>query len=160
MSRAAQLFEESRTISNTVGDKFGYSSACLGLGRVALSSGDKSLARTFITEAVRICYERGWMGIAAIGGLYLARQLVMTENRVIAIRLWSASAKASGDMHDLPPRPKAEYEQELIRSRDMVGADNWDREWEAGQSLSLDDAILRALEEVALLETESGQVAM
>jgi tetratricopeptide (TPR) repeat protein len=147
LADARQCHEESLKQLHQVGDPSPAAYVGRHLGYVAAAEGRRDEAlRHFITSLAvnqRLGDMRGTFGVlAALVGLAATR-----EHAAIAAQLSGALAIVleQAGAPTLNPRDRALYERALALVRDVLGADGFAAECEAGRALSLETALAHAL---------------
>jgi predicted ATPase/class 3 adenylate cyclase len=147
VSRA--LFEESLAISREVGDRQGIGFSLGTLGNVAAAQGDNASACAFFRQSLAIRRELGdrW-GIAEVleGLSYVALALAGPAR---ATRIDGAAERLREEIGSpLPPNERPRYDRHVATARAALGDDvAFDRAWQEGRALTIEQAIELALEE-------------
>jgi predicted ATPase len=147
--QAGRLLERALIIYRQSGNKDMVATTLSGLAHVETLAGNQSRARTLLDEALAHFREtgnkRGMTDVLA--GL---SQLTATAGPpATAARLLGASdalLEAIG-IH-LNPRERAEFEQRVSAVRAQIGDEVFQAAWDEGRSMSLEQAIACALEEI------------
>ena len=143
------LFEESLAISRDVGDRQGIGFSLGTLGNVAAAQGDNASARAFFKQSLAIRLELGdrW-GIAEVleGLSYVAFALAEPGR---AIRIGGAAERLREEIGSpLPQNERPRYDRHVAAARVALGDDvAFDRAWQEGRALTLEQAIKLALAE-------------
>jgi predicted ATPase/class 3 adenylate cyclase/DNA-binding CsgD family transcriptional regulator len=120
--------------------------ALAALGGIALSRGDRTMARHRLRHGIAIYHELGDPGgIAQILERFVGLAAVQGQPED-AVRLAGAAAtlrERAGT--PLAWRGRAKLDQVLAPSRHMLGQERADALWRTGRALSLDDAVAAAL---------------
>ena len=118
------------------------------LGHIALAQGDLTAARASFTEGLSIFRELGGKGGIA-EGLEAFASLSGAEKRAErAVRLFSAAERMRSALGaPLPVPDRSRYETGIAGARMSLGEPAFRRAWEAGRSLTGDQAVAYALEE-------------
>lgn len=148
-SSARELYEESLAIRRGLGYRGGIADSLHNLGNVALELGDYASARALNTESLEIWRDLGHrVGIPySLDGL--AAVIAALGGHLRAARIWGASERVREEIESpLSPDQRLEHDPRLAASRAAVGDDAaFDRAWQEGRSLTLEQAIALALEE-------------
>jgi tetratricopeptide (TPR) repeat protein len=146
--RARELLHEHLELSRVTGTMSSAAPAHCNLARLALIVGDLGAARDHFQRYLRASHELGWTGDVPLDIRFMASVFAREGKYNEAIRIWSASDRAVGDLwHMFPQSRVVLYRQELSDVRRVVGEEAWHREWAYGQRLSIDEALSLALEE-------------
>ena len=149
LASARALNEESLAIGRELGDRDGIASNLHNLGIVAYLQDDLASGRALHKEGLAIRRELGdRLGIArALEGL--ATVVAALGSSLRAARIWGAAERLREEIGSpLPPTERARYGQCEAAARTDIGDDaTFDRAWQEGRALTLDQAIELALEE-------------
>jgi ATP/maltotriose-dependent transcriptional regulator MalT len=144
--RAGSLYEESLDLWRESGGKAGIASALHKLGQVKRREGKPVEAGGLLRESLVLQRQLGnKQGIAeclaALGGL---SQSPAGPHK--SARMLGAANKLLGQIGaPLAPADRIELERALESARAALGAAAWEKEWEEGHRLTLDDAVAEAL---------------
>jgi tetratricopeptide (TPR) repeat protein len=147
MARAVLLLEEGMAILKKTRDRMGLGSLLVMLGRAKRAQGDVASATALIQEGLILCQQFNHKpGIAtALEGL---AGLAIAENAGQAARLFGAADAIRGALGtplSLIDRPA--YEHDAAAAQAQLGEAAFAGAWAAGQSLTLEQAIARALQD-------------
>jgi non-specific serine/threonine protein kinase len=145
---ASALHGESLAIQRELGNPVGIARSLNRLGRVAHALGNASSARDLYEEGLRIHGELGdRRGVAeSLEGL-AAVILSESEVQISARLLGAAHALRETIGSPLPPNEQETYDQRVAQACAVVGRDTFAAAWEAGQSLSWEQAVVTALKD-------------
>jgi predicted ATPase/DNA-binding SARP family transcriptional activator len=146
MERACMLYTEAMAICRSLNDRQSVNWVACSLGDVALQQNDLKTARSYFEESLRISQElqeTRTMGVALDRiGIVACRE----GNHPAGLRLMSAA-----ESHLIPlgspgvPSEKDLHPAVLAEARVRLGAHACDAAWNAGKTLSIDQAIALAL---------------
>ena len=143
---ARGLYEESLAIFRELGNKRGIAYAFDNLGLVALEQHNTELARLHLEQSLRLREEIGYkIGIAY--GLSSMAQVLHKEGRVVAAAQLQGACMALFEEMGAPMEP---YEQQRFDKtsailKQTLGEDAYQRAFDAGKRLTLEEAIALAL---------------
>jgi predicted ATPase len=146
--QAVALLEESLSLFNEVGDRRSAALAALNLADALRDSGDLTQAGVHYRDALTEFGAAEDRALVAEGLLGLARLLVRERRFEHAARLLGA---ASALAHDADPdSPQESFQPAILEAegtviRSQLGNDAFAAAWDAGRSLSLDEAVQVAL---------------
>ena len=144
---AQALHAESLAIRRDLGDRWGIASSLDNLGGVADLQGDHRAAQALHAESLTIRRELGdRSGIAfSLEGLASGAFALAAPGR--AARMWSAAERLRGEIGaPLPPDDRLSYERRVAATRAVMGDDAaFDRAWQEGRAMTLEQAIAYAL---------------
>jgi tetratricopeptide (TPR) repeat protein len=144
---AQTLQEEALVIRRELGDRGGIANSLNSLGSVAYEEGDYVSARMLHEQSLAIQRELGnRRGIAY--SLESIAALTSAQGKAQrAARLWGAAqALREAIGSPLSPNERAEYDQRLAETRSMLGEEAFAAACSEGRSLSMEQAIVVALE--------------
>jgi predicted ATPase/DNA-binding SARP family transcriptional activator/Tfp pilus assembly protein PilF len=145
-AEASALLKECLAINRTLRYPFGISRALNNLGIVALGEGHADEAHRLFSESLRMKRNAGrWAGIpwtlAGLAGVAAAQ-----GQRERAARLFGAAAAGREPIgNDLPP----DFAERVAALRPAMGEQAFAAAWAAGSSMSLQQAVEYALEEIS-----------
>jgi predicted ATPase/DNA-binding winged helix-turn-helix (wHTH) protein/Tfp pilus assembly protein PilF len=148
---ARALYEESLAIKRDLGDKRGTANTLNNLGMVALELGDLAAARAQNEESLAIRRELmdRWGITNSLEGL--AAIIAASGNSPRAARIWGAAErlrKENGSPR--PPNEQPAYDRHVAAARNGSGdGAAFDRAWQEGHALTLEQAMELALEKSA-----------
>ena len=163
--QARQLFEESLAIHRRLDDAWGISGSLSNLAFLALETKDNDTARRLLDESIKLDGKAGY-GYRIAGSLELSAKLAAAENRPQrAARLYGAASVARESFRlsvgpdwragsigfsfvptgiDFPdPGRKVDELQALL------GDEAFSKAWAQGEAMSLEEALVYAMEEDA-----------
>jgi non-specific serine/threonine protein kinase len=147
VSRA--LFEESLAISRDVSDPQGIGFALGTLGNIAAAQGDNASARALFKQSLAIRLELGdrWGIAEVLEGLSYVASALAEPGR--AIRIIGAAERLREEIGSpLPLNERPRYDRHVAAARAALGDDAaFDRVWQEGHGLTLEQAIKLALAE-------------
>lgn len=143
---AHALHEESLTFRRELGDRQGIAGSLSNLGDVAFDQGDYSRARALHMESLAIQRELGdrW-GIAySLEGL--SSVMAGLNDPAHAARLWGTAERLREEIGaPLPPFDRLRYDQRVAAARTAIGAEDFNRTWQEGRAMTVEQAIALAL---------------
>jgi non-specific serine/threonine protein kinase len=150
---ARALLEESLAIHRELGDRFGIATSLSNLGNVVLNQGDHPAARALLEESLAIRRELGdRFGIPySLEGL--AAVVASLRDPLRAARIWGATERSRAEIGTpLQLWERSGYDRRVAAARIASGDDAaFDRAWQEGRGLTLDQAI-----DLALAKTVEG----
>jgi predicted ATPase/DNA-binding winged helix-turn-helix (wHTH) protein len=145
---ATALLKESLAIHRELGDRSGIALSLSNLGHVALNQGDHPAARALYEESMAISREIGqhWAIPYSLEGL--AAVAASLQDSLRAARIWGATERSRVEIGaPLSPNERSGYDRHVAAARIASGDDAaFDRAWQEGRRLTLDQAIDLALE--------------
>jgi predicted ATPase/class 3 adenylate cyclase len=146
---ARSLYEENLTIWRELGDRGGIAGTLSNLGDVACKLGDYPAAGALHQEVLAIRRELGDMAGIASSLEDMATVVAALGSSLRAARIWGAAERLRAEVGSpLPPGDRPDYDRRLATARATLGDDAaFDRAWEAGRALTLEQAIELALAE-------------
>ncbi|NOK58208.1 MAG: hypothetical protein GFH27_549279n15 [Chloroflexi bacterium AL-W] len=154
MARA--LHEESLTLKREVGDTWGIASALGNLGNLATQHGDYAAAWSYHQESLTLKQSLGnQQGIA--GSLNGLAEIAVAFSQYERAVLLSGAASAMRDAISvaLPPSDQIGVDNSLAVARSHLSEEAFIESWEAGQALTLEEAITLAQEALSAPRTVS-----
>jgi non-specific serine/threonine protein kinase len=148
--RARALYEESLAIERELGNSGGIATSLSDLGALAHKQGDYAAAGALRRESLMIRRELGdRRGMAySLEGLAETSVTVLGSSRRAARILGAAERLREQIGTPLPPIELPQYDMKVASARAALGDDvAFDRAWQEGRALTLDEAIALALEE-------------
>ncbi len=144
---ARSLYAESLAIRRTLGDRSGIATSLLNLGLAASDQGDHGSAQVLFAESLVAFQELGYRRGLADALEALAYVGATPADPARAARIWGAAACLRALIGaPLPPNERARYDGRVATARAALGDDSaFDRAWQEGHDLPLDDAIGLAL---------------
>lgn len=147
---ARVYLEEAIALSREAGDSWYLGIGLGGLGRAVRGQGDDAKAMTIFRESLRVVRDLGERTESSPGLWGLAQIAADRGDTIRAARL--AGARWAGALQHVVVRGsamEARVHHEITAVRSRVEPEVWDREWEVGRAMSLEEAIAYALEEEA-----------
>jgi predicted ATPase/DNA-binding SARP family transcriptional activator len=148
--RAKALLEEALALARELGDHGLCAYTVIYLGHSASRSGDAVMAASHYQETIRLCRDIGnkyLLPYALEGWAWATRDHGEGER---AVQLYGAAAALrAATQAVLAPHEAADREQKLVALRERLGAADFEREWAAGERMSLEEAVALALEEAS-----------
>lgn len=143
---ATERYSEAIDRSRQQRDPKNLSRALANLGNLLASSGDIAPAAKMLKESLVIRRELEDTEGMAYGLAGLAEAAIASGNLTLGATLHSAQDRLRRDI-GLPVQAKQRppYEAKLAWLRDALGTDTYDAAWAAGQDLTTDEAIDKAL---------------
>ena len=146
VKKAQEIFEECLTIYRELGNKLGLSYMLGNLGDAIFAQGNLARARELYEEAFMISRELGDKNSFAVGFSSLANVLCQEGH-------YSRSAQVQGAVISilrelgtfLEPIEQAGFEKTTGLLKEFMNSDQYEKEFEAGEALSLEQAIELAL---------------
>jgi hypothetical protein len=140
---------ESLTLRRELGDRQGIAQSLHSLANVAREQGDYSSAQALYKESLAIKQELGdrWGIAGSLEGLaYIASA---SAGPARAARIWGGAERLREEIGSaLPPIDRPGHDLQVAAARSALGDDvAFDRAWQAGRALTLEQAIADALEE-------------
>ena len=146
-SDARKLLDESLTIYRELGDREGTGSSLNQLGHLAVAAADHVSAQELHEESLAIHCELGdRSGIAAsIEGIAELASVLGEPGR--AACLWGAMERLREDIGaPLAPSEREPHDRHVAAARAaLTDASCFDRAWQEGRAMTLDEAIAQAL---------------
>jgi tetratricopeptide (TPR) repeat protein len=150
---ARALLEEGLAIRRDLGDRFSIATSLSNLGLVALHESDYAGARALLGESLAIRRELGdQFGIpATLEGL--AAVVASQRDSMRAALIWGATERSRAEIGaPLPPSERSDHDRHVAAARIASGDEAaFDRAWQEGRSLTLDQAV-----DLALKPAEGG----
>jgi len=140
--QARERLTESKALAKDIGDKTRIAICAHWLGQIALIENDVDAALSLFAESVDIyqALEDRW-GLAHCFAAY-ASYAALGDKWDIAVQLWSASDKLRDDIgSSLPPVERAFREEHLQVARDKISVPLFDKAWNAGRQLDMQQAL-------------------
>jgi predicted ATPase len=148
-SLARSLYEESLVIKRKLGNRQGIAYALDNLGTVASYLDEYGQAYAFLSEGLRLFNEvtdlKGLAGVLA-SLAYLAQLQSHYERAAILYGASEALCKSIGT--SLPPADQDEYNRTIAAVRAGLTEESFECAWSAGRTMTLEQAITHALEEI------------
>jgi tetratricopeptide (TPR) repeat protein len=146
---ARALHEGSLAIKRELGYRQRIASSLNSLGSLASDQGDCASAQALYREALAMVRELGDRLGIAISLEGLARAVAALGSSSCAARIWGAAERLRSETGSpLSPRDRPDYDRRVAVARTALRDDAaFDRAWQEGRALTLEQAIALALEE-------------
>jgi len=145
---ARAFFEQSLTIGRELGARPFIGIDLVNLGNVALEQNDYSTARASYAESLQIAQEEGEKHSIGYGLAGLAGVWVGLGDAARAARLAALVGKLFTEMgSNMEPVEQRIYDHTLASARAALDEEAFNDAFEAGQKMTLDEAVALALEE-------------
>jgi predicted ATPase len=152
---ARALLEESLAMSREIGDGRGIAFSLCGLGIVALEQGDYPAARALLEESMALRREHGdkpgiTICLAGLGGVAIRGAAGVRQKAQVGrgARLLGAVEGLLQSMGTVLERDDREpYERSVQLARAHLGEAAFQKSWQEGRAMSMEQAIAYALEE-------------
>jgi len=146
--RAESLCRESLTVARAAGHTAQASVALLNLGEWARRQGDLRQARAHLHESLRLAREIGYVHSVSVALLNLAQAMSAAGETERAARLFGAAEArfAAVGVH-MPVQERAEYDRDQVAARARLAPESWERLYQEGAAMTLEEALTYALEE-------------
>ena len=145
---ARALWEESLEIVRELGDRVRVAIVLNNLGALASEQGDYAASEASYKEGLAIRRQLGDKeGIATLEGY--AALVAARSNSLHAARTWGAAERLRDEIgSSLPPNARPIYDRRVTTARAALRDDAaFDRAWQEGRVLTLEQAIELALQE-------------
>jgi non-specific serine/threonine protein kinase len=149
LTRAETYLEESHTIFRELEDVRGQAGTLAGLVQVALDRGDLGRARSMLVTATElyasIRFVAGLLDLLELYAMVFERQ----EEPEPAAALWAARNTLGGEVGREADHPLelAAHDEAVARVRLALGDEAFERAWQIGTPMTLDEAVAFALEQ-------------
>jgi tetratricopeptide (TPR) repeat protein len=144
--KAQVLYEESLAICRELGEKWIMAHVLLNLGHVAYGQGDYAGARALYEEDLMICHELGDKDGLAFALSGLADVLCTEVQDTRSARVQGAVSSFMKELGtSLEPIEQTGFNKTATTLKEILGEENYKKEFEAGEVLSLEQAINLAL---------------
>jgi tetratricopeptide (TPR) repeat protein len=150
LDQATKRYEEAMAVGREINGQFTIASALNGLGKVARTRGDNVTARSLQREALQILQKVGtqW-GVAY--ALESATELALAkDNPDLAARVYGATQQFYEQFRFLLSSLERDHHEFNVRAaRTALGEETFLTAWESGKSISMDEAMQLALQELS-----------
>jgi tetratricopeptide (TPR) repeat protein len=145
--RAEALYAESLALRRDLGDKYGIAHALRGLANIAQQQGHTEQAISHYRASLALYREVSSLeGIAAcVKGLAVVATAQGQHTHAAELLGAAESVKAPAGVL-VPPTERPAHDRALATLRDQMSADAFASAWAAGQAMTLEQAVTRALE--------------
>jgi non-specific serine/threonine protein kinase len=143
------LSEEGLALARALGDKNGAAQNLSHLGlAILLGQGNPERGRKLLQESLVICQELGDAYHVHATLMNLAHAAGAAGEAVREARLFGAAQgfRESSGMSLMDLEAREEVEHSVPTARSEVEEETWERAWEEGRAMNLDEAISYALE--------------
>jgi predicted ATPase/class 3 adenylate cyclase len=145
---ARSLAEESLVLLRELGDKWGIAAALNNIGNVAQEEGDYASARALYEESLLLFRELGNKLRIAMSLAGLGRVAVNMGRPELGARVLGAVEARLGDIDAvLDSEDRLPYERAVESARSLLEEEPFERAWQQGRAMSMEQAIKYALEE-------------
>ena len=140
---ARALQDESLTIRQELGNRSGIADSLENLGNVSYEQGDYPAARMLFEEGLALRRELGDRGRIASSLAGLATVIAAFGSSLRAARVWGAAERLREEVvTPLSPKDRPRYDRRVAAARAALGDDAaFDRAWEEGRTLTLEQAM-------------------
>jgi predicted ATPase/DNA-binding CsgD family transcriptional regulator len=142
---ANRLFAESLAQFEELGDRLQAAGSLYGLAQLASRRGDHDQAQAFCERALALAAQLNdrWLVSSCLQGL---GRIAVAAGRVrLGVELLSAAERAQRDTGtQWTPFVRADYERAVESAHAALGEDEFTGAWASGQSLTPDQAVVRA----------------
>jgi predicted ATPase/transcriptional regulator with XRE-family HTH domain len=146
-TKARALFEEGLSGYAKVGDRRGIAKTRGGLARVALDEGDRSTAFELSCEAVKLSVDVGDRATVLEPLVTLADIARLEGNAERSLRLLAVAQALRDSLgHGTEPAERSHADGITASARAHVESGAFDRIWEEGRTMTLEEAVLYAVE--------------
>lgn len=140
--QARQLYTEAYHLFQTLKDSWSMAIALSNLGDVAVGQRANAEARDAYRRSLRLFKEVGDRLFISRVLAYSAGVLAADRQAETAARLFGAADALRRDVGaTLSPNDQVRYDHDEAAARALLTPDAWDYAWQAGQTLSIDEAI-------------------
>jgi tetratricopeptide (TPR) repeat protein len=137
--------EESLAIMRELGDQNGISRSLNNLGDLAYDRGDQKEARALFAENLSIARTLGDKHAIAYALEGMAASALALGAPLRAARVWGAAERLRQEIGSaLPRNERPRYDRRVAGARAVAGASAFDRSWQEGRALTLDQAMALA----------------
>ena len=143
---ARALYEESLAIRREIGDRQGMVYSLINLGSAAKDHGDYAAAYDLCGEGLTISKELGDKQGIGFALMELADVAAGQGQTARAARLWAAAEALRAAIDSpLPSYMQAGYDRKTAAARVSLGEAAYERAWEVGRAMTVEEAIAYAL---------------
>jgi tetratricopeptide (TPR) repeat protein len=145
LDRAQAYYEESLELDRRSGEPRGTAITLLDLGSVARLAGDLDKADRSLAESMRLFHELGML-IGIVSCLDALACVEAGRQPERAARLWGAWERMTAELGvESTERDAAERAEAIAVARAGIDPDAFERAWQEGRSLEVDEAVEYAL---------------
>lgn len=145
---ARAYYGDSLTVFRETGNKSGIANTLMGLGISATNNGDYGAARAYLEEGLYIRKVIG-SSLGITSSLNAFAYLAVKESQSeLAAMFWGAAAafrEAIGS--PLARNEQEKYDREVAVARQSLGDETFQKAWDRGRGMTMDEAIALALSE-------------
>jgi tetratricopeptide (TPR) repeat protein len=144
--KAASYFEEALMVARNIANGFLTSSVLTYKGRAECSDGNLELAEASLAESLAIVGDLK-EPVTTVWALERCAELAIAK-RVPkwAATLWGAAARLREEIGiPIPFNEEADYKRAVVTMRVALGEDAFDKAWNEGSAMTLDEAVRYAL---------------
>jgi hypothetical protein len=145
LERARTLLEEGLTVAQRQGNRMGIAMSHHTVAQVARLEGRYGDAAEHYREALRFGHQLGDAGGLSEPLQGLAAVQIATGDAERGVRLLAANAAIRERLGGGPPPEWLRLGDPLAQARQRLGDEAYDRAWNAGLEMSVDDAVADAL---------------
>jgi predicted ATPase/class 3 adenylate cyclase/Tfp pilus assembly protein PilF len=147
--QARKYFEESLSIRREIGDKKGIAECMIDLGYVSVVEGDYEHVKKYSEECLAIRIELGdKKGIASECMVNLGVVLANQGDSKLAVKLLSACEKIQESIGSVFEKNYLKMKDETkAKLRGQLSEEEFNKYWEEGKKLTLDEAVALALKQ-------------
>jgi excisionase family DNA binding protein len=160
LARSIGCYEESLTLARETGDQQYMARALFCLGHAAWRQGDKDRAGGLIRQALALYHPMGDLLNVAASVEALAVLAGASGGATQAARLIGAAARLIEQVKAPIPRyDRFDHGRVAARTRDVLGPGAFAAAWEAGQALTLEQAVSEAAVATITIRAATGAAA-
>jgi len=142
LAGASDLYRESLAICREVGEKWIMAHVLLNMGHVAYEQGDAAGARRLYEEDLTLCRELGDRDGLAFALSGLAQLLCVGMQALRSAQVQGAVISLLKELGtSLEPIEQTYFDKTTVALKELLGEDNYQKEFEVGKALSLEQAI-------------------
>ena len=144
--KAASYFEEALTVARNIPNGFLTSSVLTYKGRAECSDGNLELAEASLAESLAIVGDLK-EPVITVWALERCAELAIPKRAPRrAATLWGAAARLREEIGiPIPFNEEADYKRAVVTMRVALGEDAFDKAWNEGSAMTLDEAVRYAL---------------
>ncbi len=143
---ASELYEESLAICREIGEKWIMAHVLLNMGHIAYEQGDPTGARILYEEDLTLCRELGDRDGLAFALSGLAQVLCEEKQALHSAQVQGAVISLLKELGtSLEPIEQIYFDKTATTLKELLGEENYQKEFEVGKALSLEQAIELAL---------------
>jgi adenylate cyclase len=147
---AQELYSESLTLAREMADKWSIATSLGGLGTVKRESGDYAAARAIYGESLTLYAATGDKLNIAYSQVCFVEIAAATGSMERAARLAAVAESLLTEINAaLTPAERVKFDKTIMIARAALGETAFRFAWEAGERMTLEEAVAYALEETA-----------